>query len=159
MRVAPLFVAMALFGCSQAENPPQAAGAGAGAGEAAEPPSIFAVDPQVLSCPTMLRDGETLVLTLGPGHGSELGIVREESEVPYFLVVQSPPDEMRSLMARNEFGIATHVEVPSTATGFKWLGEGGNERIFTTPGTYEVLISNSLESEEGGHMCVVEYLG
>ena len=107
----------------------------------------------------MLRDGETLTLTLGPGHGSELGIVREQGEVPYFLVIQGPPPEMQTLMARGEFGAATRVEVPASATGYKWLGEGGNERIFTTPGTYEGLISNSLESEEGGHMCVVEYLG
>ena len=161
MRAITFLAALALLGCSQSADDTQTAEAAANAAAAAaEPQSIFKVDANVLSCsPAMLHNGEPLVLTLGAGHGSELGVVREEGEVPYFMVIQGPPDDMKTLMARGEFGAATRVEVPSDATGFRWVGEGGNERIFTTPGTYEVLISNSLESEDGGHMCVVQYLG
>ena len=124
--------------------------------------SPFREDPSVLSCaPQRLSAGQSLVLTMAPGHGKELAILREEGdvEIPFFLVVQSPPDDMRALMSREAFGAATRVEVPTSATGYKWVGEGGNERIFTTPGTYEVLLSDSLESEEGGHFCAVDYLG
>ena len=128
----------------------------------AEPPltTIFPADARVLACaPTTLRDGQSLVLTLGQGHERELAIVREADETPYFLVVQSPPPDMRPFMLRNLFAVATRVEMPASITGYKWIGDGGNERIFTSPGEYTVVMSNDLESEIGGHSCAIDYRG
>lgn len=130
-------------------------------GEVSEaPPAFWYKDANVLACnPTTLRDGETLVLALGAGHGFELSIVRDADQTPYFLVVQAPPADMRILMSREAFTDAKRVELPSSIVGYKWVRDGGNEPIFTTAGSYSVYVSTALESEEGGYTCKITYVG
>jgi hypothetical protein len=124
------------------------------------PPVVWLSDVRVLGCnPSTLSNGQTLVLTLGEGHGSELSILRDSDNIPYFLVVQAPPPDMRLLMTREEFAAATRVELTSSIVGYKWVRDGGNELIFTRPGSYSVYVSTALESEEGGYMCKVNYTG
>jgi hypothetical protein len=147
VKTTPVFAALLLVGCATAEiEEPIAA--------------LFPTDPGVLACePASLSDGQTLTLRFGQGHGRELAIVREADETPYYLVVQAPPPGMRALMLRNLFAVATRVEMPASVTGYRWLGEGGNERIFTTPGEYVVVISDDLESGTPGHSCAIDYRG
>jgi hypothetical protein len=124
------------------------------------PPTVWRQDTHVLDCtPAAFRDSEGLLLTLGPGHGAELAIHRHSDNAPYFLVVQLPPADMRILMTREEFAEATTVRLSTATSGYKWVKDGGNERIFTTPGTYTIQVSEVLESEIGGYTCTVEYRG
>ena len=152
--IVTLFQAFILSGCATANMVDTA--------EEEEVPldNIFPNNPQVLACaPATLSSGQTLTLTLGPGHGRELAIVRESDETPYFLVVQGPPPDMRSLMLRDLFAVASRVDMPASITGYKWIGDGGNERIFTSPGEYVVIVSDNLEGEAGGNSCAIDYRG
>jgi len=123
-----------------------------------EPPTVWRQDTDVLNCtPAAFGDSEFLLVTLGPGHGAELAILRHSDDAPYFLVVQSPPADMRILMTREEFAEATTVRLSTATSGYRWVKDGENERIFTTPGRYTIQVSELLESELGGHTCTVEY--
>ena len=66
---------------------------------------------------------------------------------------------MHLLMTQEAFADATRVELPASIVGYKWVRDGGNERIFTQPGNYSVYVSTALESEEGGYTCKVRYTG
>jgi hypothetical protein len=78
-------------------------------------------------------------------------------ERPFFLVVQSPPADMHSLMSREEFAAARTVTLTSATTGFAWTVDGRNERIFTVEGEYRIHVSEVLESERGGYTCSVVF--
>jgi len=113
-------------------------------------------DPAVLDCqPRVLRLGEPLTLRFGPGHGAEMSIWRVADQRPFFLVVQGPPADMHSLMSREEFAAAKTVTLTPDTTGFAWVYDGGNEKIFTLEGEYRIHVSEILESERGGHTCSV----
>jgi len=115
-------------------------------------------DPNVLLCsPTRLGANDTLVLTLGPKHGRELAIRRHSDGVWFFLVVQSAPLDMKTLMSRQDFAKARRVSLKVTDTGYAWVKGRGNEQVFTVRGKYSVHVSEVLESERGGHTCTVTY--
>lgn len=119
---------------------------------------IWKEDRKVLACsPTNLGPSDTLVLTLGRKHGFELAITRRADNIPFFLVVSAPPTDMKSLMSPDEFAKARRVTFKTTNTGYAWVKDGGNERVFTAPGKYTVSVSEVLESERGGYICTVTY--
>src|SRR5688572_29823187 len=102
-------------------------------------PTVWVEYPRVLACaPSSLKYGEKLVLTLGPKHGKELAIRNEKTGVWYFLVVGSPPADMKSLMTPEQFTVAQSAIIPSDATGYAWVMNRGNEPLFHEPGRYKV---------------------
>jgi hypothetical protein len=122
--------------------------------------TVWVNNPKVLSCsPERLATRGKLILTLGPEHGKELAIWRESDKTWFFLVVQAPPTDMKPLMSREAFAVATRIEIPADSIGFAWAKDRGNERIFTSPGRYIVYASEVLESEVGGHECTVTFAG
>jgi hypothetical protein len=119
---------------------------------------IWKENRKVLACsPSKLGPSDTLVLTLGPKHGRELAITRHMDNIPFFLVVSQPPADMKSVMSPDEFAKARRVTFKTTATGYAWVKDRGNERVFTTPGKYTIRVSEVLESERGGYRCTVTY--
>lgn len=123
-------------------------------------PAVWTVAPSVLGCtPETLYANGLLTLSLGPGHGRELGILRESDNVFFFLVVESPPPDMISLMTPEQFARVSQLEIAASIEGHASVAHRGRERVFTTPGAYSVYTSNALESEEGGFTCSIKYLG
>ena len=122
--------------------------------------TVWITDRKILDCaPKTLRSGQILALKLGKNHGSELAIRRVADKTWYFLVVQSPPKDMHSLMTPDGFAAASHVSLPTDIVGYRWETGYSSERIFTKPGRYTVYSSEALESEEGGHICSIRYDG
>ena len=121
-------------------------------------PAVWDTDRRVLTCsPESLSSSDTLVLTLGQGHGAELAIRRVADNTWYFLVVGMPSPDEPQLMTPEQFAVARRVEVPA---GFVARASGGPlEPVLNRPGVYEVYISDILESEVGGHICRVKYTG
>jgi hypothetical protein len=102
--------------------------------------------------PAKLGPSDALVLTLGPKHGRELAITRQADNIPFFLVVELPPTDMKSLMSPDR-----RVTFKISDTGYAWVKGRGNEQVFTVAGKYTVRASEVLESERGGYRCTVTY--
>lgn len=120
---------------------------------------IWFIDDNVVSCePKILREGQTLVISLGENHGKELAIIRDSDKRAYFLIVGLPPKEMKSLMTPAEFEKASSVTIDENTVGLPWEANSVNEPIFVEPGSYTILVSDILESEIGGYKCSIEYL-
>lgn len=116
-------------------------------------------NPSKLACsPRVLHSNDTLTLTLGSMHGSELAIMRKSDGIAYFLVVGSPPSNMTPLMTTTEFSKAKEVKISAKTEAFPWVAEASKEAIFTRSGTYTIQVSNNLESDEGGYICNIKYL-
>jgi len=115
-------------------------------------PAEWLTDSSVLACsPAFLSASDTLVLTLGRGHGRELAIRRISGNSWYFLVVALPSTNEPQLMTPQQFAAARRVEIPAT---FKGRASGGPiEPVLNQPGQYEAYVSDVLESEVGGHVC------
>lgn len=113
---------------------------------------------KLVCSPRVLHSNDTLTLTLGSMHGSELAIRRKSDEVPFFLVVGSPPSNMTPLMTTNEFSKTKEVKISAKIEGLPFVYDSKKEPIFTKSGTYTIQVSNNLESEEGGYYCNIKYL-
>jgi hypothetical protein len=108
----------------------------------------------VISCsPLTIRSGEPVTVKLGANHGKELAIKRIEGNVSLFMVMGTPPDEMKSLMTPNEFKDLQEFQITKDTTGFRWEVNGYNEYVFSISGYYEIYVSEILESEVGGYKC------
>lgn len=119
----------------------------------------WSTNPCVLACaPEVLRSPAPLVLSLGPGHGRELAIRRVADDAWYFLIVDQPLEGTPLLMTPAAFARAERVEVPTSFEGRASL-ESPLAPVFGAAGAYEVYVSDALESDLGGHVCEVEYLG
>jgi hypothetical protein len=115
----------------------------------------FVVEPHFLSCsPKTLRAGQSLVLTLGPGHGKEMAIRRIKDRSWYSVISYGPaePGDIKPPLTSEEFAVARRLEIPSTA---KALLDGGRgvAPIFSKPGRYTVYVSDNLDSEDPGYRC------
>lgn len=116
-------------------------------------------DAKVLSCsPSVLGPNETLVLRLGPKHGSELAIRRLQDETSYFLVIGSPPAEIKPLMTPEAFSRAKEIKIPADYEAVPWASDSKKSPIFSKPGKYVVQVSDNLESHGGGHFCNVQFV-
>ena len=115
-------------------------------------------DPNVLACsPTTLSPGQALILTLGRNHGSELAIRRLRDDHWFLLVVGSPPPGHLQLMTPTEFEAANSVEIKSDTVATAWATTAKPELVFSEPGEYEIIVSQNLESEIGGHVCRITF--
>jgi hypothetical protein len=134
--------------------------AGHAIGQEGYEPAEWFVDPHVLACsPSNVPTGGSLVLTLGPGHGRELAIRRVDDNAWFFLVVGLPDEGEPQLMTPTEFEAVSRVEIPASFAARTWTSEGEPQAVLSRPGTYEVYVSDILESETGGHVCRFSYSG
>jgi len=119
----------------------------------------YVVVKQILDCsPKILKDGQTLILTLDDTvHGSELAIRRLRGNVWYDLVTRGSADDIKPLMTSEEFALARRVEIPTTITARRQGPNGPIERVFSKPGRYILYSSDNLESEQGGYICTIDY--
>ena len=116
-------------------------------------------NPSKLACsPRVLRSNDTLTLTLGPKHGSEMAIMRKSDGISFLLVVGGPPSNMMPLMTHTEFSKAKEVKISAKSEALPWVADASKEAIFTKSGTYTIQVSTNLESEEGGYYCDIKYL-
>ena len=117
-------------------------------------------DSRVLACSLdASSDSNALVLSLGPDHGRELAIRRVADNTWYFLVVGLAPKDVPQLMTPEAFSQALRVEVPTAFKSRAWTEGSALEPVVGLPGTYEVYVSDNLESEIGGHTCTFQHTG
>lgn len=109
---------------------------------------------KVLTCePTKLGRNDTLVLRFAVPHPHELAI-RGPDRMFYFLVYEpaaSNPRGWKPIVDKASFKTMSELRLPvATAQGTPWVvGKERNERIFSKPGTYEVILTDVLESDAG----------
>jgi|GEM_PF-1360582 len=123
------------------------------------PETVFAASPRVFDCsPKKAGPGQSIVFSKRLHDLDELAVLTPRGETMHFLVVGSPPEEMRPLMTPEELATATAFSVEtSSLQGLEWKNGSRPEKIFQEAGIYEFLASTILESEEGGYKCTVEY--
>ena len=104
--------------------------------------------PAQLSCaPTKMTSGDTLILRFRVPHPRELAI-RAPGNHWYFLVYDSDKSTPKPIVDGAAFAKMSEMRLPvATALGVLWEGDHKNERIFQRSGTYEVVLTNVLESE------------
>jgi hypothetical protein len=62
-------------------------------------------------------------------------------------------------MTSDKFAAATRVEIPASFTTRAWVTDAPLEQVFSNPGSYELYVSEILESEVGGYICSFIYTG
>lgn len=132
------------------------------AGSSGAPDVATAVDdPSVFSCsPLSISPGDQLILRKHNDLLVELAVHRVGEATPHFLVVRSPPRNMRPLMSPEAFSAATELRADvDSLSGMPWRSGAEQEFVFTTPGEYEIHASTALESEEGSYYCTVSFTG
>jgi orotidine 5'-phosphate decarboxylase subfamily 1 len=95
----------------------------------------------------------------GENSFKELAIYREADSTWLFLVVDSAPKEMKSLMSTSQLKATSLVSLTPETMGFRWEANGFNEILFTVPGKYTLYNSDNLESEMGVWMVNVHASG
>lgn len=113
---------------------------------------------EVLACPASVPAGETVLVTLAPGRGSELALRRVADDAWFFLVVGMPPEGYPQLMTPEQFESAVDVKLSPSLSWVQWARGAKPESVFT-PGLYELYVSDALESEAGGFRCRFAYGG
>jgi hypothetical protein len=123
------------------------------------PETIFAASPAIFDCaPKKVGPQQRITFTKRVEELDELAVMTPRGEVSHFLVVGAPPEEMRPLMTTEALARANTFSVEvSSLQGLEWAEAAMPEKIFQEPGRYEFFISSTLESEEGGYTCTVEY--
>jgi exonuclease VII large subunit len=123
------------------------------------PETAWIVSEKILSCkPSILKLGQTLEVKLGKNHGKELAVRRHRDNHWFFLVVGSPPSDMKSLMTPEEFKNTKEFKIEPDTTGYEWIANGKNKKIFAEEGEYSIYTSDILESEVGGFVCHLKVL-
>jgi hypothetical protein len=102
--------------------------------------------------PNPLRIGDVLKIGLPGGHGGDFAIVAPDGE--YYFLAFSQPDPsspLQPVIETEAFRAMTGTELHTgEARGIPWSVEGAvtAEPIFTGPGTYILLVSAALETED-----------
>jgi hypothetical protein len=126
-------------------------------GDEVESETVWTELKTMLNCfPDKIKIGETLTISLGNDHGKELAVFKHKDDSWHFMVVGSPPDDMKSLMTPSEFKESRIIEIKPDTTAYRWSEEGKNEKVFSEPGKYSFYVSEILESETGGYVCHVQ---
>lgn len=124
---------------------------------AAESP--YEINLKKLACsPRVLHFNGTLTLNLGSMHGSEFAIRRKSDGAFFMLVLDSPESNITQLMTSKEFSEAKVVKLSTKVKALPYEVDASIEPIFTKSGTYEILVSDNIESDLGGYYCNVKYL-
>ena len=114
-------------------------------------------DPEMLLCePRELTLGQELTLRLGKQHPSELAITRDADGKYFFLVSKSDALTSPQLMTAPAFKTTRDVVLPGRLQAITGTYGERPTVVFDRVGTYRVLLSNALESEEGGFFCEVK---
>lgn len=122
-----------------------------------ETSATFTIEPKFFDCsPKVLRSGQSLTLTLGPLHGRNLAVQRENGEHWNYLVIDGPVPGTTPLMTPDAYEKARRVVLPANVIGDY---QGKDTRVFTKPGKYTLYTSDNLESEEPGYRCEIRYAG
>ena len=116
-------------------------------------------DPEVFRCgPSVVRPGDTLVLSKQANALRELAVLRPGASIPHVLVVDAAPAGTPGLMSPEQLASATEVRLTvADLLGLAWREEESPERVFSVAGVYEFRLSTRLESEEGAFVCRVRY--
>jgi hypothetical protein len=115
------------------------------------------VDPNILGCPKILKANQTLTLTLGAGHGSELAIMRANGVDRYDLISRWT-DNLKPLMTGKQFASARSIKIPTTIKWHPYTTDARKDRVFAMPGWYIVYVSDNLEAGAGGYTCTFRYI-
>jgi hypothetical protein len=105
---------------------------------------------QPLSCdPKQVRSGDTLILRFRMPHPEELAIGAPGNGW-YFLVFEPDPSTPQPIVDKASFAKMREMRLPvATAKGIPWAaGKNNPEVIFQRPGTYEVILTAALESDD-----------
>tara|TARA_Y100000780_G_C13670775_1_gene412287 strand:- start:1333 stop:1773 length:441 start_codon:yes stop_codon:yes gene_type:complete len=118
------------------------------------PDTVWAYSPKQFDCsPNEISVNGSVSILFGENSFKELAIYREPDSTWLFLVVDSAPKGMKSLMSTSQLKATSLVSLTSETMGFRWEANGYNEIIFTVPGKYTLYNSDNLESEMGGYKC------
>jgi hypothetical protein len=102
-------------------------------------------EPKVLACaPAKIGAGDAQPIDFGLKHGRDFSIRRPSDGKWFFLVVQVTPADRKDGLPRDDLASARRVAL-------------GNGKIFATPGKYSFHLTEILESERGGYVCMVTY--
>jgi hypothetical protein len=102
-----------------------------------------------LSCePKRISSNDTLILRFRMPHPGELAI-RAPGNIWYFLVYDPDESSPPPIVDKASFARMSEMRLPvATARGIRWQGDGKNEVMFQESGTYEVVLTNTLETED-----------
>lgn len=116
-------------------------------------------DPEVFRCgPSVVRPGDTLVLSKQSSALRELAVLRPGASLPLVLVVDAAPAGTPGLISAEQLARATEVRLPvADLLGLAGREDESIERVFTDAGVYEFRLSTRLESEESAFVCNVRY--
>jgi hypothetical protein len=114
--------------------------------------AAWSINGRALSCPESVRSTEPFSVTVAPDAGRELAVRRAVDGVWFFLVVASPPERQKNLLAPEALGRGGQVHIPAGLHWTSWATDAKPERVFR-PGAYEIYLSENLESELGGYTC------
>lgn len=118
------------------------------------PETVWAYSPKHFDCsPNEISVNGSVSIMFGENSFKELAIYREPDSTWLFLVVDSAPKEMKSLMSTSQLKATSLVSLTPETKGFRWEANGFNEILFTVPGKYTLYNSDNLESEMGGYKC------
>ena len=89
----------------------------------------------------------------------EMMVTKPKSKISHLLVMESPEPGMQLLMSTEAFGRAKEVRIPvGELTGFRWIVNGEQEKIFSAPGNYRFTASDNLGSDASDLLsCQVQY--
>ena len=91
---------------------------------------------------------DTLILRFRMPHPAELAI-RAPGNIWYFLVYDPDKSSPAPIVDKASFAKMSEMRLPvATARGIRWEGDGKNEVMFQQSGTYEVILTNILETED-----------
>ena len=122
------------------------------------PETVFRRVPDIFDCAISTENHRKILFTKKLDELDELAVLTPRGETMHFLVVGAPPDEMQPLMSTEELAQTTLFWVDvSSLQGLEWKVDATSEKVFQEPGQYEFLVSTTLESEEGGYKCSVNY--
>jgi hypothetical protein len=105
--------------------------------------------PQSFACePRTLSRGKSLVLSLPPGHGRELGIMTPDRGL-LFVAFRPESPTCRPPITSDEFLSKSSLELnTASAVGVYTPCDKELVPVFQSPGTYELIVSPNLETED-----------
>jgi hypothetical protein len=117
------------------------------------PPPEWREEASMMTC-ELSEQGGSVTINLGRKHPRELGIVRDFDQ-RLFLLVTGDDSTDPFLMSAPEFQQASHITLQRDLLAATSARNEAGDRVFSHPGSYRILLSDSLESEQGGYFCTV----
>lgn len=119
-------------------------------------PAQWRRDQLSLSCePDTLKPGESLKLKFGLPHAAELAIVRDRDDTFFYLISKFDDPKVKQLMDPKSFRTTRDLVLGQDLVANSSDNSSQLKRVFEASGKYRVLLSDALESEEGGVYCAI----